>query len=420
MIASRVGQTLPTSPASRSSPTGPLTRTARRLRRVGRPIRRGVRRWRWGGRRPGTAVIEDSVAEWAIRTGGGTVVELTPGRVIPKIPPDTLEPPVHPRFTAGRVLTVAPRAVVRISGARLEVPSGSPWPPRDDGTDALDRPRIILPDGSLAAESAQGLVSPRPPSRRRPGTNRSGPTCSLLTTWSVFGNYYHWICDVLANLHAVLPVLPDTTRFVVPPSLRPFQVESLASIGIDAGRLDEFAVPGPRSRLRPWRFDDLWFTNLGRIDPDDLAAFRATVRAVIGGSPDTGPRRIYVSRADAAHRRVTNEDAVIRLLAAEGFEVVLPGSLTFAEQVITFGNAEVIVGPHGAGLTNMVFAPPGATIVDLQTTQVDHCFHNLALALGNRYWYSINADRPSRSRYRSDLHVPLDRLAATLAAALSG
>ena len=47
----------------------------------------------------------------------------------------------------------------------------------------------------------------------------------------------------------------------------------------------------------------------------------------------------------------------------------------------------VFVGGHGAGLTNMLFAPPGATIIEFgMKPHVDRCYGFMALALGLDYW----------------------------------
>ncbi|MGI8424385.1 MAG: glycosyltransferase 61 family protein [Chloroflexota bacterium] len=55
-------------------------------------------------------------------------------------------------------------------------------------------------------------------------------------------------------------------------------------------------------------------------------------------------------------RRVANEADVIRALRPLGFEVVHAERLTFAEQIRLFSEAAVVIGPHGSGMTNVLFA----------------------------------------------------------------
>ena len=48
-----------------------------------------------------------------------------------------------------------------------------------------------------------------------------------------------------------------------------------------------------------------------------------------------------------------------------GFAIVRPEELTFDEQVATFARARVIAGPHGAGLSNVAFAPAGCLVFEI-------------------------------------------------------
>ena len=53
------------------------------------------------------------------------------------------------------------------------------------------------------------------------------------------------------------------------------------------------------------------------------------------------------------------------LLESRGFVLVDPGTMTVADQIRTFANADVIVATHGAALANLTFATPGSTVIEL-------------------------------------------------------
>jgi capsular polysaccharide biosynthesis protein len=82
------------------------------------------------------------------------------------------------------------------------------------------------------------------------------------------------------------------------------------------------------------------------------------------GAARGGGRRLYVSRRTAAARNVLNEDEVSEVLAAFGFEEVVADQLSVSEQAETFASASVVVGPHGAALTNLVFCRPQTVVVE--------------------------------------------------------
>lgn len=52
---------------------------------------------------------------------------------------------------------------------------------------------------------------------------------------------------------------------------------------------------------------------------------------------------------------------------------------TMLGQASLFSQAHLVIGPHGAGLTNILFAQPGASLVYFPMTPVvDSCFAHLA------------------------------------------
>jgi capsular polysaccharide biosynthesis protein len=117
--------------------------------------------------------------------------------------------------------------------------------------------------------------------------------------------------------------------------------------------------------------------------PAAMARLGDRIRTAVSSS-STGTRRIYVSRADAADRRILNESELMSVLNKYGFERIVPGSLSFEEQVQTFADAEIILGPHGAGLTNIIFADE-TTLVELFGSYQNACFFTLAQGVGHEY-----------------------------------
>jgi hypothetical protein len=83
-------------------------------------------------------------------------------------------------------------------------------------------------------------------------------------------------------------------------------------------------------------------------------------------------RKIYISRHSVsairpAGRVMQNEGALIEQLRLSGFDIIEPQFLTAAEQIATFASAELVVGPSGAGLFNVVFCKPGTKVIDIES-----------------------------------------------------
>ena len=104
---------------------------------------------------------------------------------------------------------------------------------------------------------------------------------------------------------------------------------------------------------------------------------------------------IYISRKNEQLRKVENEDEVIELLNSYGFKVVDVMNLSFYEQVILFSSCKVLVSIHGAALTNAMFMPQGAKVLELyrnltaEASWMNTCYYNLVTASSLDYYYQF-------------------------------
>lgn len=219
--------------------------------------------------------------------------------------------------------------------------------------------------------------------------------------------YYHWLLDVLPRL-AVLERFEELrdVPLIVPPGMSAGQRESLRLLGIAPERLVEF--DGGR-----WTVERLYFPSplagTGNPSPHAVGWLRERFSSALGLHDGRPWRRLYVSRRDAPSRRVVNEEEIAPLLSSRGFELVCPGSLSFAEQARLFSEAAVVVGPHGAGLTNLVFTRPGATVVEVFPEHyANGCYWALANVCGHRYGFMVGAQRDD------DVRVDPDKLSRLL------
>ena len=95
-------------------------------------------------------------------------------------------------------------------------------------------------------------------------------------------------------------------------------------------------------------------------------------------------RRIFIDRRGSPLRQLTNEDELIAALSE--FVPVRLETLTVAEQIRLFRNADIIVAPHGAGLTNIGFSRPGTVVIELMMdSYCNWCYRRLAALKAIRY-----------------------------------
>jgi capsular polysaccharide biosynthesis protein len=77
------------------------------------------------------------------------------------------------------------------------------------------------------------------------------------------------------------------------------------------------------------------------------------------------PKRILVSRLKASYRRMVNEEDLLKRLKPYGFELVYLEDLSLKDQIGLFSQIEMVVAPHGSGLTNLVFASEGTKVIEI-------------------------------------------------------
>lgn len=232
--------------------------------------------------------------------------------------------------------------------------------------------------------------------------------------------YAHWITDVLPRL-ALLERLPiENIQIILPGrALDSWQQESLELLGLEHLSF----VPLGRRHLQ---LEFLHFPSYvglpGYAHPMACQWLRAKLLKGFESSRPT--RHLYVTRRRAGRRHVINEAELEPILARYGFEIIEAENMSFREKLQLFSQAAAVVGPHGAGLSHLVFAPPECRVLELfAPTCFRWIFYYLASVMGQPYWYlSGQYAVPSNPLHQDhgfdDLYVAPDEFAQSLEALL--
>ncbi|MFN3525537.1 MAG: glycosyltransferase family 61 protein [Paracoccus sp. (in: a-proteobacteria)] len=202
------------------------------------------------------------------------------------------------------------------------------------------------------------------------------------------GNYFHWMIECLPRLVLLddPAIAAQIDRLLLHFGQMPGFVTD--SIGHLFPHLAGRVLPSSRAMVRP---DRLCFLTSGPRDPDTEVETRITTTSARFLSelsrPDVpGEKVIVISRANASNRRLVNEQALIDHLSARfPVQVMIGDRLTVAQQRAVMAGARAVVGVHGAGLTNTIFAPQGAQLIEITSGQYVNrtaSFHDAALVCG--------------------------------------
>jgi hypothetical protein len=190
-------------------------------------------------------------------------------------------------------------------------------------------------------------------------------------------NYYHWLIEDLPLALRAAEVAPDATYLAYSQGIT--NRHRLVAQHLGLRLMPTPLVVAMDEQVLPGRSSDSWF-----VHPADARRLHDLGATITGG--DAGDAdRIYVSRRNAA-RALPCEAQLEALLAERGFAILHLEDMDWADQMRAFRRARIIVGPHGAGLANLVFTPAGARLVELTNgNQYNRCFEWICHVAGHDY-----------------------------------
>lgn len=210
--------------------------------------------------------------------------------------------------------------------------------------------------------------------------------------------FSHWMFDVLPKLEVLRRAgwtASNIDHYVVNGENQAFMKESLDRLGIPSEKvvpLDDTVISARRllipSRIRLRFATPPWARQFVR------RTFRPTVEDA--GRASDAPK-LYVSRAKAKCRRITNEMEVRGVLEKSGFLTVFAEDHSIAAFARMVAGAQQVVAPHGAGLANMVFASNGVRVLEMYSAHIVAEYWLLTSGVGGRYY--LLAGRDGKGRY---------------------
>jgi hypothetical protein len=206
-----------------------------------------------------------------------------------------------------------------------------------------------------------------------------------------YHNWVRWFLPQLRTLRYYEKKKGTKPKILVQNNPPSYMLDSLEYFGVNLNRCEEWdrtsvcaknlIVPNLRVQ-NSFRYDISiedcnWLKNKGGKKLEESSLLE-----------EAGSDRIYVSRQLAETRSVENFIEVSQILEKYGFKSYNLEQLSFQQQVQLFSQANCIVGPHGAGLVNMVFAPEDSSVIELMPDKRVNA-HFYLLAKTNNHDYNI-------------------------------
>ncbi|MGK7921732.1 MAG: tetratricopeptide repeat protein [Trichodesmium sp.] len=278
---------------------------------------------------------------------------------------------------------------------------------------------VITSDNKLVTDVSSGaaeLIISSP--KLSPVYQIDGTVAFLSVRWGG-GGYYHWMFDIVARISLLYQSninLLSIDKFIFNKIQTKFQIETIKTLGFSEDKILEscnyphiqaqrLIVPSILNREgfrnTKWACDFLKETFLPKNFHQSSLA-----------------ERIYISRKQVSKRQVVNEAEVVSLLEKFGFKVIILELMSMKEQALCFANAKVVVAPHGAGLTNLVFCSSGTKVIEFFDSQyMVKCYWLISNVCSLEHYHLIGEefdDEFSGKPARKNILVNLDKLLSLL------
>ncbi len=245
-------------------------------------------------------------------------------------------------------------------------------------------------------------------------------------------NYCHFFYEVLGRL-AMLEMHEIAYDWLYVPCDKQFVKDGLKLWGIDESKIisptgKDFCIQADTLMVPSLVLNtNNGFKHAGvNAHPYTLKYVRDKLLNKIDGKVDLSQysKRIFISRRDAPSRKILNEDEIFELFQIKGFERYDTGKMSVLEQIALFAQAEIVVGEHGAGLTNILFCKKATKVIELFQALIDTSFwfpsqiFNLdyipinSLDINADYfsnWAQINSKIYCKAQ-NSKINIPLEKI----------
>ncbi len=186
--------------------------------------------------------------------------------------------------------------------------------------------------------------------------------------------FYHWLIEDLPTFIQCASYFPDRP-VLVNKNAPKYVHDFLESFPNRIQYTEKFFVAKKLASVT--RGDDVGWplkSDIGVL----LEFFNAERRSIEG-------RKLYISRKNSS-RSPTNENSVEEVLKGRGFEIVHTENLHLREAINLISTADVLMGPHGAGLSGQVWMKSGSRCIDLAASSYwTEDIYRLSAILNHKY-----------------------------------
>jgi capsular polysaccharide biosynthesis protein len=202
--------------------------------------------------------------------------------------------------------------------------------------------------------------------------------------------YFHWMFDVLPKLIEYKKENGISSPIYLPKQFSNFDFVNKSLKGLGFVNI-KYKKPNHIYCFKKLVIQPMVAPS-GNYNPVNLNCLKSSLDNINLGNVNL-PKydRIYISRKNASRRKLQNENEIVEILKSYNFKILYFEEHEWEEQIYFCKNARVIMGVHGAGLSNMIFQKKGSMVIELRAEddKQNNCYFSLANALKHDYYYLL-------------------------------
>lgn len=207
-----------------------------------------------------------------------------------------------------------------------------------------------------------------------PKTYLAGATLSCLTN-GADGGFYHFLFESIIKIHFAQPVIDHVDQILFNGPETEWKLKWIKKANIDISKIIW------TDNLAHYECEQLLFTNRlvndQQISPWCVNALKALFN-IQPATQKNSNKVIWITRKGASSRNINWEDQLLKYFPL--IETVDLSALEAIETIEKMRSATHIIGPHGAGLSNIYLCNKGTHVLELYqaNTVYKPCFHRLS------------------------------------------
>lgn len=222
-------------------------------------------------------------------------------------------------------------------------------------------------------------------------------------------NYFHWMMEILPRMKMLEDEMEHIDYLIIPNDLKKFHKETLNHMGINSEKILEIK-DGDH-----FLCEDLYVPSLPVRNAQIPTWVCDYLREKFSPTTIVEPfRLVYLSREDAFYRNIVNEDEIIIYLRNRGFEIIQMSNLSLEEEIKICSEAKIIVSPHGAALTSIVFTQRCKILELMPPFRIKPVYWKIASQVGAEYYYIVGEGTDAYPTKLRDFKIDMDCLKETI------